>query len=148
MPSISAPFHGRSTELHMLDTLGGTTSTGTVVGEVDDLSALEVSRATVDLLAYGDDDMRKLVGARDNGSVTVTLNWSPSEQSHDDLHDAFANGTSEFFAIQWNSGADSARVDFAAYVTSYGISHPKEDKVTATVELMIDGAITYDLTPV
>ena len=146
--AISAPFHGRTTELHLIDAISGTISASTLLGEVDDLSALETSRATVDLLAYGDDDMRKLVGARDNGSISVTLNWSPDEQSHGDLHDQFIAGTAAAFAIQWKSGSDSARADFEAFVTSYGISHPKEDKVTATVELTISGPITYDLTPV
>jgi hypothetical protein len=146
--AISAPFHGRTTELHLIDAISGTTSVTTLLGEVDDLSALETSRATVDLLAYGDDDMRKLVGARDNGSVSVTINWSPDEQSHGDLHDQFIAGTSGAFAILWKSGSDQARADFTAFVTSYGISHPKEDKVTAAIELTISGPITYDLTPV
>jgi hypothetical protein len=146
--AISAPFHGRTTELHLVTALSEALTAGTLLGEVDDMSALEVTRASVDLLAYGDDDMRKLVGARDNGSITVTLNWTPDEQSHEDLHAQFIAGADAPFAIQWKSGSDTARADFMAYVTSYGISHPKEDKVTATVELMINGAITYDLTPI
>lgn len=148
MPAISAPFHGRTTELHMVPAISDAVSSATLIGEVDDMSALEPTRAAVDLLSYGDDDMRKLVGARDNGSITLTLNWAPDEQSHDDLHGMFIAGTDAAFAIQWNSGAGSARADFMAFVTSYGISHPKEDKVTCTVELTINGAITYDLTPV
>jgi hypothetical protein len=148
MATISAPFHGRTTELHIAPSISGAISASTLIGDIDDMSALETTRATVDLLAYGDDDMRKLVGARDNGSVTITLNWNPGEQSHEDLHNSFIAGTKEFFAIQWVSGADSARADFEAYITSYGISHPKEDKVTATVELVIDGPVTYDLTPI
>jgi len=146
--SISAPFHGRTTELYLTTAVSATLESNTLLGEIDDLSGLEVSRATVDLLAYGDDDMRKLVGARDNGSVTVTLNWTPGDVNHDELHDKFISGDAGTFAIQWKSGTDSARVDFTAYVTTYGISHPKEDKVTASVELTITGPVTYDLKPV
>ena len=148
MPSISGPFHGRSTEFHITSAISGAISSSTLVGEVDDLSALELSRNTVDLLSYGDDDLRKLVGAKDNGSITVTLNWDPSDTDHDALATAFVDGDIGTYAIQWVSGTGSARADFSAYITSFGVAHPKEDKVTCTVELMISGAVTFDLTPV
>ena len=146
--AITAPFHGRTTELHITDAVSGTISSTTLVAEIDDMSALELSRATVDLLSYGEDDMRKLVGAKDNGSISVTLNWSPGDVDHDALATAFVDGSLDTYAIQWVSGTSSARADFSAFVTSYGIAHPKEDKVTCTVELTISGAVTFDLTPV
>lgn len=148
MPSISGPFHGRSTEFHITPSIGGAISATTLVGEVDDLSALELSRNTVDLLSYGDNDLRKLVGAKDNGSITVTLNWDPSDADHDALATAFVDGDLGTYAIQWVSGAGSARADFSAYITSFGVAHPKEDRVTCTVELMISGAVSFDLQPV
>ena len=145
--AITAPFHGRTTEFHLTTAISGTISASTKVAEVDDISALELSRATVDLLSYGDDDMRKLVGAKDNGSITVSLNWSPGDTDHDALATAFVDGTLDTYAIQWVSGAETARADFSAFVTSYGVAHPKEDKVACTVELTISGPVTFDLTP-
>ena len=147
MPSIAAPFVGQHTEFHISPSISGTISASTLVGEVDDLGSLELSRNSVDLLSYGDDDLRKLVTAKDNGSVSVTLNWSPSDVEHDALATAFVDGTIDTYAIQWVSGTGSARADFSAYVTSYGIAHPKDDKVSCTIELMISGAVTFDLTP-
>lgn len=146
--AITAPFHGRTTELHLTDSVSGTISSSTLLAEIDDMSALELSRATVDLLSYGEDDMRKLVGAKDNGSISVTLNWAPGDVDHDALATAFVDGSLDTYAIQWVSGTSSARADFSAFVTSYGIAHPKEDKVTCTIELTISGAVTFDLTPV
>ena len=148
MAAISAPFHGRTTELHLTDSISGTISTSTVLAEVDDISALELSRNVVDLLSYGDDDMRRLVGAKDNGTITLTLNWAPGDTDHDALATAFVDGTLDTYAIQWVSGTNSARADFSAFVSSFGVAHPKEDKVTCTVELTISGAVTFDLTPV
>lgn len=145
--AITAPFHGRTTEFHITPSISGSISASTKIAEVDDLSALELSRATVDLLSYGDDDMRKLVGAKDNGSITLTLNWMPGDTDHDALATAFVDGTSGTYAIQWVSGAETARADFTAFVTSYGVASPKEDKVTCTIELTITGAVTFDLTP-
>lgn len=145
--AIAAPFHGRTTEFHVTPSISGTISAATQVAEVDDISALELSRATVDLLSYGDDDLRKLVGAKDNGSITVSLNWAPSDTDHDALATAFVDGTIGTYAIQWVSGAETARADFSAFVTSYGVAHPKEDKVTCTIELTISGPVVFDLTP-
>ena len=147
MPSITAPFVGQNTEFHMPDAISGTISDSTKVGEVDDLGSLELSRNTVDLLSYGDDDLRKLVTAKDNGSLSVTLNWSPDDTEHGALATAFVDGTIGTYAIQWVSGASSARADFSAFVSSYGIAHPKDDKVSCTVELTLSGAVTFDLTP-
>ena len=146
--AITAPFHGRTTEFHVTTSISGAISASTKVAEVDDISALELSRATVDLLSYGDDDLRKLVGAGDNGSITISLNWAPGDTDHDALATAFVDGTLDTYAVQWVSGAETARADFSAFVTSYGVAHPKEDKVTCTIELTISGPVTFDLTPV
>ena len=147
MPAITAPFTGQYTELHITPSISGTISASTVIGEVDDLGALEISRNVVDLLSYGDDDVRRLVTAKDNGTISVTLNWSPDDTHHDALATAFVNGAIGTYAIEWKSGPNSARADFSAYVASYGVSHPKDDKVSCTVELTISGPVTFDLTP-
>lgn len=145
--AITSPFTGQKTEFHISPSISGTLSASTKVAEVDDLGALELSRNTVDLLSYGDDDLRKLITAKDNGSVSVTLSWAPGDTDHDALATAFVDGTVGTYAIQWVSGSESARADFSAYITSYGVAHPKDDKVTCTIELTITGAVTFDLTP-
>lgn len=145
--AITSPFTGQMTEFHISPSISGTLSASTKVAEVDDLGALELSRNTVDLLSYGDDDLRKLITAKDNGSVSVTLSWAPGDTDHDALATAFVDGTVGTYAIQWVSGTETARADFSAYITSYGVAHPKDDKVTCTIELTITGAVTFDLTP-
>lgn len=147
MPAITAPFTGQFTEFHISPSISGTISASTLVGEVDDIGSLEISRNVVDLLSYGDDDVRRLVTAKDNGTISVTLNWSPSDTDHDALATAFIDGTIGTYAIQWVSGANSARADFSAFISSYGVSHPKDDKVTCSLELTISGPVTFDLTP-
>ena len=145
--AITAPFTGQKTELHITSAIAGVLSEATLVGEVDDLGAFETTRNMVDLLCYGDDDLRKLTTSRDNGSISVTLSWMPSDSEHIALDTAFLAGTLDTYAIQWVSGASDARVDFSAFVSSYSVTHPKDDKVSCAVELTISGAVTYDLTP-
>jgi hypothetical protein len=147
MPAITKPFHGKTTELHITSAIGGALSAATVVGEVDDLGALESTRAIVDMLNYNEDDVQRLAGAKDNGSVSVTLNWNPADADHETLVAAYETGDIATFAIQWNSGANSARADFSAIVSEMSISHPKEDGVKATVELSISGPVTFDRAP-
>jgi len=146
--AISAPFTGQHTELHVSTAISGVLSAATLVGEVDELGSLETTRNMVDLLSYGDEDVRKLITVRDNGSISATVTWMPSDTEHDGLATAFTAGTLDTYAIQWVSGAADARVDFSAYVSSYSVSNPKDDKVTVAVELTISGAVVYDLTPV
>ena len=145
--AITAPFTGQKTELHMSTAIASVLSETTIIGEVDDLGAFEASRNMIDHLSYGDDDLRKLATSRDNGSIAVTVTWMPADTEHDALATAFQEATLDTYAIQWVSGASDARVDFSAYVSSYSISHPKDEKVSVAVELMISGAVTYDLTP-
>ena len=145
--AITAPFTGQKTELHISPSISGTLSSTTLVGEVDDLGSLETTRNLVDVISYGDDDLRKLPTTRDNGSISATITWMPADGDHNALATAYQAGTIGTYAIQWVSGAADARVDFSAYVSSYSISHPKDDKVTIAVELTISGAVTYDLTP-
>ena len=145
--SISAPFTGQYTELHLSPAIGGLLDASSFIGEVDDLGAFESSRNVVDLLSYSDDDVRRLVTAKDNGTISITLNWSPDAQGHDNFNGLLISGVATTFAIRWVSGAEEARVDFNAYVASYGISHAKDDKVQCTVELTISGPVAYDLTP-
>ena len=146
MAAISAPFHGQKTEMHISPSISGVISASTLVAEVDDLSALDMSRAMVDLLSYQDDNVRKLAGAKDNGAITLTLNWAPDDADHTALHTAFENATLDTYAIKWISGANFARADFSAYVSGFQVNQPKDDKVTAVVELTISGAVVFDFT--
>lgn len=146
MAAISAPFHGQKTEMHITPGISGIISASTLIAEVDDLSALDMSRAMVDLLSYQDDNVRKLAGAKDNGAITLTLNWTPDDADHTSLSTAFEAATLDTYAIRWVSGANFARADFSAYVSGYQVNHPKDDKVTAVIELTISGAVTFDFT--
>ena len=145
--AISAPFVGQKTEFHVTTGIAGTLGVATVVAEVDDLGSFESTRNLIDLVSYGDDDVRKLSTSRDNGSLSITLSWSPDDTQHKALKTAYDAGTPATYAVQWVAGVESARADFTAFVSSYSISQPKDDKVSCAVELVISGAVTYDLTP-
>lgn len=145
MAAIDQPTHGRHTEFHLPSTKGGTISGTTLVGYVDDLGSLEQSRSIVDLLAYQDDDVSRLAGAKEATSISLTVQWVPGDTDHTALTDAFDNATLTHASIQWKDGANFAVAAFSGYISKLNISHPKEDKVTAEFEIAISGSVDFDL---
>jgi len=145
MSNISAPFHGLATELHKTSAVGGTIDASTKVAEVSSVGTLELSANIIEFNSYGSDYKRKLVGQKDSGTLSLTLNFVPGETSHADLKGLYDNGTAQTFAMRWVSGSENATAEFTGYVASFSMETPAEDIVTATVELAIDGGVTFDL---
>lgn len=148
MASIDSPFHGRTTEFHLPPSLGGATSASTLVGEVGEIGNLELSRALVEFMSYGDDFSRKLVGNKESGAFPFTLNWVPGDTDHQTLVTAFENATLTPIEVKWVAGANFAVAQFQGYISSLSISQPIDDKVTASFELAIDGDVTFDVSGV
>ena len=145
MSSINAPFHGLATELHKTASIGGTIDASTKIAEVASVGTLEISANIIEFNSYGNDYKRKLVGQKDSGTLSLTLNWVAGDTSHAALKTAYDNGSSETFAIRWISGSENATAEFTGYIASYSIDTPVEDVVSATVEIAIDGGVTFDL---
>ena len=122
MSNISVPFHGLATELHSTAAIGGTIDASTKIAEVASVGTLELSANIIEFNSYGSDYKRKLVGQKDSGTLSLT------------------------FAVRWVSGSENATAEFTGYVASFSMETPAEDIVTATVELAIDGGVTFDLT--
>ena len=145
MSNIATPFHGLATELHSTASIGGTIDSSTKIAEVASVGTLEISANIIEFNSYGSDYKRKLVGQKDSGTLSLTLNFVPGETSHADLKGLYDNGTAQTFAMRWVSGSENATAEFTGYVASFSMETPAEDIVTATVELAIDGGVTFDL---
>tara|TARA_B110001452_G_C14868835_1_gene303698 strand:+ start:65 stop:514 length:450 start_codon:yes stop_codon:yes gene_type:complete len=145
MSNIAAPFHGLATELHKTASIGGTIDSSSKIAEVASVGTLELSANIIEFNSYGSDFKRKLVGQKDSGTLSLTLNFVPGETSHADLKALYDNGSAQTFAVRWISGSENATAEFTGYVASFSMETPAEDIVTATVELAIDGGVTFDL---
>ena len=145
MTAIASPFHGLATELHMTASIGGTVDGTTKVAEVSSVGTLELSANIIEYNSYGNDYKQKLVGQKDSGTLSLTLNWVPGDASHTALKTKYDNGGPQTFAIRWTSGGENATAEFTGYIASYSLDTPVEDVVTANVEIAIDGAVTFDL---
>ena len=143
--AIDSPFHGLATELHMTSAIGGTIDGTSLVAEVGSIGTMELTANVIEYNAHGNDYKRKLVGQKDSGTLSLTLNWMAGDTKHTALKTAYDDGSAQTFAVRWVSGAENATAEFTGYISSYSIDTPVEDVVTANVEISIDGAVTMDL---
>lgn len=148
MSAIASPFHGLATELHMTSAIDGTIDASTKVAEVSSVGTLELSANIIEYNSYGSAYKQKLVGQKDSGTLSLTINWVAGDTSHTALKAKYDAGTAQTFAVKWISGAENAVAQFTGYIASYSIDTPVEDVVTANVKIAIDGAVAFDLTTV
>ena len=146
MSAINAPFHGLATELHLTSSVGGTLSSSTLVAEVSSVGTVELTANIIEYNSYGNSYKQKLVGQKDSGTLSLTLNWVCGDTSHLALKAKYDSGAAQTFAIKWISAAENAVAQFTGYVSSFSIDTPVEDVVTANVEIAIDGAVAFALT--
>lgn len=145
MTAIASPFHGLSTELHITSAIDDALTSSTKVGEVSSVGTMELSANIIEYNSYGNDYKQKLVGQKDSGTLSITVNWSPGDTQHAALKTAYDSGAAQTMAVQWVSGSENATARFTGYVASYSIDTPAEDVVSCAIEIAIDGAVDMDL---
>ena len=145
MTAIASPFHGLATELHMITAIDDVLSSSTKVSEVSSVGTLELSANIIEFNSYGNDYKQKLVGQKDSGTLSLTLNWVAGDTSHTALKAKYDAGTPQVFAVKWISGSENAVAQFTGYLSAFSIDTPVEDVVSANVEIAIDGAVAFDL---
>lgn len=146
MTAISTPFHGLATELHLTtDALSNAISAATIIGEVSSVGTLELSANVIEYNSYGKTHKQKLVGQKDSGTLSLTVNWIAGDTGHTALKAAYDAGSLENFGVRWISGSENATATFTGYISSFSIDTPVEDVVMASIEIAIDGAVAFDL---
>jgi hypothetical protein len=145
MTAIASPFHGLATELHMTSAIDGTLDASTKVGEVSSIGTLEQTANIIEYNAYGNTHKQKLVGQKDSGTLSITINWIAGDTGHTALKAKYDSGAEQTFAVKWISGNENAVAQFVGYVSSFSIDTPVEDVVSANIEIAIDGAVSFAL---
>ena len=145
MTAIASPFHGLATELHMTDAIDGTLDASTKVGDVSSIGTLEQTANIIEFNAYGNTHKQKLVGQKDSGTLSITINWIAGDTGHTALKGKYDSGAEQTFAVKWISGSENAVAQFVGYVSSFSIDTPVEDVVSANIEIAIDGAVSFAL---
>ena len=122
------------------------TSTGCMVGEITDFSGPGGQAAVIDVTNLNSTAKEKLVGLRDEGQLSLSLNLSFSDTAQTAIRTDRANRTKRKCVIKFNdSTVDLTRTKavFDAYCLGFSISGAVDNKVSAAAVIEITGAVTY-----
>tara|TARA_B110000093_G_scaffold110278_1_gene118370 strand:+ start:5404 stop:5802 length:399 start_codon:yes stop_codon:yes gene_type:complete len=129
----------------MITAIDDALSSTTQVAEVSSVGTLELSANIIEFNSHGKAYKQKLVGQKDSGTLSLTLNWVAGDTSHAALKTKFDAGTAQVFAVKWISGSENAVAQFTGYISTFSIDTPVEDVVSANVEIAIDGGVAFAL---
>jgi hypothetical protein len=82
-----------------------------------------------------------LPGLKDEGEITLDLNWTPDNTVHQSLRSNFTNRTKKTFALDFSDTAPVTRWQFDGYITQCQISGAVDNALKAQVTIKITGAI-------
>jgi len=122
------------------------TSTSHAVAEVVGFNGPTGSANVIDVSHLGSTAREKLIGLRDEGQVTLDVNFLPGTTAQDYLRSCRATRTMRKGVIQLNDNTTEAartKIIFDAYVSGFSISGAVDQVVKGAITLEINGACTY-----
>jgi hypothetical protein len=139
-------FEAQGTEFYWSGTTAASTNASVLVGEVTDFSGPGGQASIIDVTHLNSTAKEKLVGLRDEGQVSMSLNLSFSDAGQVSLRADRAARTRKKCVIKFNDSAtDAARTKatFDAYCMGFTITGAVDNKVSANAVLEITGGVTY-----
>ena len=138
-------YAGHDVDLNV-DMDGGTTYT--TIAQIGDLSGPSISRNAIDVTTRDTTPAfwREFIkGFKDGGEITFTLMFDPSETTHGTtsgfLKDFEVDGT---VIPAWQMAfPDGTNATFDGLLSSFDVSSPLDDALTADVTVKISGAVVW-----
>lgn len=113
------------------------------IGQLVSVSGIGSGSASeIDVTHLGSSAKEFLLGIRDEGEVSVTLNLDTGDTYQTQLRTARDNNALTNFEFDLTD-AGPTTISFAAYVKTFGIGAAVDDKLTLEVALRISGAATW-----
>ena len=134
---MTIPSHG--TLLKLGD--GGGTEVFTTVAKIKDISGPEFNRGTHDASTQTTDWGEIGPGLKRGGQVTFTINWIPTDGTHDHLtglRKDFIDGTKRNIQIVWPDPAATTD-QFAVYILNLGPTAPVDGLLEQSVTMEVTG---------
>ena len=113
----------------------------TTISEVSDISGPDGSASEIDATDLSSTAKEFKVGLKDEGQVSLTLNYIPADTQHAALRTARNNRTLNNYRITFTDSPQTTWT-FAAYVLGFSISNGIDGLTQGSVSLRISGAIT------
>ena len=127
-------------------TTAASTSTSHAVAEVVGFNGPSGGANVIDVSHLGSTAKEKLIGLRDEGQVTLDVNFRPGTTAQDYLRACRAQRLMRKGVIQLNDNTTEVartKIIFDAYVGGFSISGAVDQVVKGSVTLEITGACTY-----
>jgi len=122
------------------------TSTSCMVGEITDFSGPGGQASVIDITNINSTAKEKLVGLRDEGQLSLTLNLSFSDVAQGTIRADRATRTKRKVVIKFNDSTDDKTKTKAlmdAYCLGFSVSGAVDNKVSANAVIEITGPVIY-----
>jgi len=117
-------------------------STAQKVGEVTDFSGPGGAAAVIDITHLESTAKEKLIGLRDEGQLSLTLNYNATDTGQIALIADRASRSKRKALLKFTDDATHCAV-FDAYCQQFSVAGAKDDKITANTVLEITGAVNF-----
>lgn len=142
---MSSVLNSQGVEFFWSNTTAYSTASTCLVGEVTDFSGPGGQAAVIDVSHLGSTAREKRIGLRDEGQITLGINFVPADAGQLALRSDRATRTLKKVVIKFNdtTAADSNKAIFDAYCSGFSISGGVDQKVAGQVVLEVANAVTY-----
>ena len=117
-------------------------STAVPIGEVTDYTGPGGQAGVIDITHVLSTAKEKLIGLRDEGQLSMTLNFSGTDAGQTALRADRASRAKKHCTMKFTDTATSVAL-FMGYCLAYSITGAVDNKVTAQAVIEITGTVTY-----
>jgi hypothetical protein len=139
---MSNVLNSQGVEFYWSTSTAASTVSGCLIGEVTDFSGPGGQAAVIDVTHMGSTAREKRIGIRDEGQMTLGVNFVPSDTAQVALRSDRATRTMRKCVIKFNDASSNYAI-FEAFCSGFSISGGVDQKVGGQVVLEIANAVTY-----
>ena len=139
-------FEAQGTQFFWSSDTAASTADARLVGEVTDFSGPGGQASIIDVTHLNSTAKEKLVGLRDEGQVSMSLNLSFSDAGQIALRADRATRSRRKCVIKFNDNTTDAaktKAIFDGYCMGFSVTGAVDNKVSANAVIEITGAVTY-----
>ncbi|WP_069299889.1 phage tail tube protein [Neptunicoccus sediminis] len=112
------------------------------VVDLADLGTLNKTRAVVDVPAYGEDFVSKLVGQASADDFSINVTYNNDNAVHTAIRDDDGK-TEHSFIIKFENGSAVTYAVFDGYISAADVTAPLDDRIQMDITVARTGAATW-----
>jgi hypothetical protein len=123
-------------------------------GCVTSISGITAARDQIEVTCLDDDARHYVAGLVTPGAASFTINFDPSDSTHQNLHDLYVSGERVKWALGWSESDDAPTIntdgtfdypttrsflEFDGYISDFPFEFGLSDVVKSTVAIQMSG---------